>query len=130
MMIIFKSSKDFGFSSFILFDFNFIFKYLHSTAACFDLYNYLSFKINDKPSPKFDLKIKKALHIHGRKPNLNIHKNHLALTLLLKLASYICSFLSLFFVFLFHLLFSLSLKLIIGIFFYHTVLLHHYFISL
>ena len=30
---------------------------------------------------KFDLKIKEALHINWRKPNLNAQKNHLALTL-------------------------------------------------
>ena len=30
---------------------------------------------------KFDLKIKKALHINCRKPNLNAQQNHLALTL-------------------------------------------------
>ena len=30
---------------------------------------------------KFDLKIKEALHINWRKPNLNAQQNHLALTL-------------------------------------------------
>ena len=48
-----------------------IFKHLHSIAACFDSYNSLSYKIIDKASSKFDLKIKKALHINWRKPNLN-----------------------------------------------------------
>ena len=36
------------------------FKHLHSTTACFDSYNSLSFKIIDKPNSKFDLKIKEA----------------------------------------------------------------------
>ena len=48
-----------------------IFKYLHSTATCFDSYNSLCFKITDKANSKFDLKIKEALHINWRKPNLN-----------------------------------------------------------
>ena len=34
-----------------------IFKHLHSTATCFDPYNYLSFKITDKTNSKFDLKL-------------------------------------------------------------------------
>ena len=55
-----------------------IFKHLHSTATCFDSYNSLCFKIIDKANSKLDLKIKEALHINWRKPNL---KNHLALTL-------------------------------------------------
>ena len=50
-----------------------IFKHLHS----------LSFKIIDKASSKLDLKIKEALRINLRKPNLNTQQNHLALTLLL-----------------------------------------------
>ena len=50
-----------------------IFKHLHS----------LSFKIIDKASSKLDLKIKEALRINWRKPNLNTQQNHLALTLLL-----------------------------------------------
>ena len=36
------------------------FKHLHSTTACFDLYNSLSFIIIDKANSKFDLKIKEA----------------------------------------------------------------------
>ena len=77
-----------------------IFKHLHSTATCFNSYNSLCFKTIDKTNSKFDLKIKEAFHINWRKPNLNAH----------------CSFLSLFvfllllFAFLFHLLFSLSLR--------------------
>ena len=62
-----------------------IFKYLHSTATCFDSYNSLCFKIIDKANSKFDLKIKEALHINWRKPNLNAKQNHLALTLSLYL---------------------------------------------
>ena len=48
---------------------------------CFDSYNSLCFKIIDKANSKFDLKIKEALHINWRKPNLNAQQNHLALTL-------------------------------------------------
>ena len=48
-----------------------IFKHLHSTATCYDSYNYLCFKIIDKGNSKFDLKFKEALHINWRKPNLN-----------------------------------------------------------
>ena len=58
-----------------------IFKHLHSSETCFDSYNSLCFKIIDKTNSKFDLKIKEALHINWRKPNLNAHQNHLALTL-------------------------------------------------
>ena len=39
------------------------------------------FKIIDKANSKFDLKVKEALHINWRKPNLNAQQNHLALTL-------------------------------------------------
>ena len=45
-----------------------IFKHLHSTTTCFESYNSLCFKIIDKINSKFDLKIKKALHINWRKP--------------------------------------------------------------
>ena len=58
-----------------------IFKHLHSTATCFDSYNSLCFKIIGKANSKFDFKIKEALHINWRKPNLNAQQNHLALTL-------------------------------------------------
>ena len=37
-----------------------IFKYLPSTAVCFDSYNSRSFKIIDKANSKFNLKIKQA----------------------------------------------------------------------
>ena len=55
-----------------------IFKHIHSTATCFDSYNFLSFKIIDKANSKFDLKIKKALHINWSKPNLNAQQNGLS----------------------------------------------------
>ena len=56
-------------------------KHLHSTAAYYDLYNSLCFKIIEKGNSKFDLKIKEALHINRGKPNWNAQQNHLALTL-------------------------------------------------
>ena len=56
-------------------------KHLHFTTTCFESYNSLSFKIFDKANSKFDLKIKEALHINCRKPNLNTQQNHLGLTL-------------------------------------------------
>ena len=43
--------------------------------------NSLSFKIIDKANSKFDWKVKEALHINWRKPNLNAQQNHLALTI-------------------------------------------------
>ena len=58
-----------------------IFKHLHSIATCFDSYSSLCFKVIDKANSKFDLKIKEALHINWRKPNLNAQQNYLALTL-------------------------------------------------
>ena len=58
-----------------------IFKYLHSTATCFDSHNSLCFKIIDKANFKFHLKIKEALHINWRKPNLNAQEHDLALIL-------------------------------------------------
>ena len=57
------------------------FKGLHSTTKCFDSYNSVCFKIIDKANSKFDLKIKEALHINWRKPDLNPQQNHLAPTL-------------------------------------------------
>ena len=53
-----------------------IFKHLHSSETCFDLYNFFCFKIIDKANPKFDLKVKEDLHINWRKPNLNTQQNH------------------------------------------------------
>ena len=46
--------------------------------TCFDLYNSPCFKITLNST----VKIKDALHINWRKPNLNVQQNHLALTLL------------------------------------------------
>ena len=40
-------------------------------------------QIIDKANSKFDLKIKEALHINWRKPNINAQENHLGLNLLL-----------------------------------------------
>ena len=57
--------------------------HLHFTATCFESYNYLRFKTIDKANSKFDLKIKEALHINCRTPNLNAQHDHLAHTLLL-----------------------------------------------
>ena len=37
--------------------------------------------MNLTTNSKFNLKIKQALHINWRKPNLNPYQNHLALTL-------------------------------------------------
>ena len=48
-----------------------VFKHLHSTETCFDLYNSLSFKVIDKANSKSDLEIKEALPINWRKPALN-----------------------------------------------------------
>ena len=42
---------------------------------------FLCLKIIDKTNSKFDLKIKEALHINWRKPNLNAQQYHLALPL-------------------------------------------------
>ena len=58
-----------------------MFKHLHSTITCFDSYKSLGFNIIDKANSKFELKIKEALHINWRKPNLNSQQNHLGLTL-------------------------------------------------
>ena len=58
-----------------------IFKHLYSSETCFDSYNSLCFKMIDPANSKFDIKIKEALHISWRKPNLNAQQNHLALTL-------------------------------------------------
>ena len=60
---------------------SYIFKYLHSTATSFDSYHSLCFKIIDKAYSKFNLKIKEALDVTWRKPNLSAQQNHLALTL-------------------------------------------------
>ena len=57
------------------------FKHRHSTTACVESYNSLSFKMIDKTSFKFHLKINEALHINWIKSNLNAQQNHLAPTL-------------------------------------------------
>ena len=107
---------------------SYIFKHLRPTATCFDSYNSLCFKIIDKANSKIDLKIKETLHINWRKPNLNVQQNHLALTLFTTATVPCYSFLSLLFLrFLFHLLLSLSVTLIIDIFYclnYILLLLH------
>ena len=106
-------------------------KHLHSNATCFGLYNSLAFKIIDKA--KFDLKIKETLHINWRNPSLNAKQNHLDLTLSPQLPSLlffsvsVFFFFFFFFAFLFHLLFRLSMTLIIDIFYclnYASLLLH------
>ena len=56
-----------------------ILKHLDSSTTCFDSYNSLCCKIIDEANSKF--KIKEALHINWRKPNLNAQQNHLALIL-------------------------------------------------
>ena len=91
-----------------------IVKHLHSTGTCFGSYNCLCFKIIDKVNSKLDLKIKEALHINWRKPNLNAQKNHLARTHTFTIASaplapFCLCFSFVVFAILFHLLFSLSL---------------------
>ena len=81
-----------------------IFKHLHSTTTCFDLYT-LSFQIIDKADSKLDLKTREALHVSWEKSNLNAQQNHLAVTLCVT-----PFFLSVFF------FFSLSFSSIIFIF--------------
>ena len=111
-----------------------IFKLLHSTATCFDSYNSLCFKIIDKANSIFDLKIKEALHINWRKPNLNAQQNHFLSPFHYSFCSP-CSFLSSFFFVAFcislsSIVFIIS-KLIIGIFYFLncTLLLLHVFIT-
>ena len=98
---------------------SYIFKHLHSTATYFDSYNSLSFEIIYKVNSKFDLKIKEALIIDWTKRNLkraakpfSSHTFTIVSTTPLFLSVFV------FFSFLFHVMFSLSLKLIISIFYY------------
>ena len=75
-------------------------------------------------------KIKEALHINWRKPNLNAQQNYFALTLSLQLASPLWSFLCLFlfpfsFIYYFHYLWHLSSASFIVL-----TKLNYYFISL
>ena len=58
-----------------------ILKHLHHIATCFDSYISVCFKIIDKGNSRFDLKIKEALHINWKKPNLNEQQNNLDPTL-------------------------------------------------
>ena len=100
---------------------------MHSTIICFNSYNYPYFKTIHNANSKFDLKIKEAFYTDWRKPNLNAQQNDLALTHSLKLPSSLCCFLYLSFAFIFYVSFSLSLTLIIGIFYclnYPLLLLH------
>ena len=77
---------------------------------------------------KFDLRIKEALHINWRKPNLYAQQNDLSLTFHYSFRPPCSAFFVVFvFAFLLHLLFLLSLALIIGIFYclnYNLLLLH------
>ena len=111
-------------------DKSYISKHPHSTATCFDKYNSLSYKIIDKATFKFDLKIEEALHINWKKPNLNAQQNHLAFTLSLWLLSPL--FFSVFvffmrfsFIFYFHYLWHKLLES-----FTVLITLRYYFISL
>ena len=93
-----------------------IFRHLHSIATCFVSYSSLSFTIIDEANSKFDLKIKEALHINWRKPNVqqkSFSSHPFIITsapfffsiFVLCVCVYVCVC-----VFLFHLLCSLSLR--------------------
>ena len=58
-----------------------IFKYVRFNATCFDSYNSFCFKMIDQAKSKLDLKIKEALHINWRNPNLNAQENQLSFIL-------------------------------------------------
>ena len=73
--LIFKSNLELALS--IILKQRELYKSKHVSEEC----RSLCFKIIDKANSKFDLKIKEALHISWRKPNLNAQQNHLALTL-------------------------------------------------
>ena len=106
-----------------------IFKHLHSTATCLHSYSSLSFKIIVKGNSNFELKIKEALRINWKKLKLTLSTksfiSHLfAIDSVTLVLFYFCLFVL---AFLFHLLFLLSLTLIIGIFYclnYTSLLLH------
>ena len=108
--------------------FSHIFKHLHSTTTCFDSYSSLSFKVINKGNSKLDLKIKEALQINWRKPNLNAQQKSFISHPFAIASVPVVLFLSFFFFeFLFYLLFSLPLTLIIGVFYclnYTSPLLH------
>ena len=113
-----------------------IFKHLHSTATYFDSYHLPCFKIIDKANSKFNLKIKEALRIYWRKPNLNGQQDHLALTLSLQLLfhlllfAFVCFSFVAFCISLSSIVFIISM-LIIGILYglNYTLLLLHLFIT-
>ena len=97
-----------------------IFKHLNFTTTCFESY----FKIIDKANSKCDLKIKEALHINWRKPKCSTKSciSHPFAMASVPLVLYFFVF-----AFLFHVLFLLSLTLIIDIFYflnYTSLLLH------
>ena len=104
--------------------------------TCIDSYNSLCFKIIDKANSKFDLKIKEALHINWRKPNLNAQQNYLALALSLELlfplilSAFVCFSFVVFYISLSSTVFIIS-TLIIGTFYClnYTLLLLHLFIT-
>ena len=58
-----------------------IFRPLNSSETCFVSYNSLCLKKIDKANSNFELKIKEALHITRRTPNLSVQQSYLALTL-------------------------------------------------
>ena len=111
-------------------------KHLRSSETCFDSYNSLCFKIIDKANSKFELKIKEALHINWRKPNLSAQQNHLALSLSLQLmfplhlSAFVCFSLVAFCISLSSIVFIVS-TLIVGTFYClnYTLLLFHLFIK-
>ena len=105
-----------------------IFKHLHSNATCFDSYNFLCFKINDKAGSKFDLKVKEALHINWRKPFCYSFCSPCSF-----LSFFVCLlffFAVVFWIFLLSIVFIIS-TLIIGIFYClnYLLLLLHLFIT-
>ena len=97
-----------------------------TSLICFNSYNTLFLKIDDKANSKSDLKIKETLHINWRKfkctaKSLSSHTFHKACVSPLFLSVFV------FTAFLFHLLFSLSLALMISIFYFlncTSLLLH------
>ena len=104
------------------------FKYLHSTAACFDSHNSLSLKIIDKADSRFDLEIKELLHINWTNPNLNTQQNHLDFHFSLRLSfasSCFCFLLSLSFII--FIISDISYRHLLLSF---TAIFRYYFISL
>ena len=106
-----------------------IFKHLHSTKTCFDSYNCLCFKIINKANSKFYLNIREALHINFGETKFECTAKSFLSTFHYVIIAYVppCSLLFLLFffwfflfcffpAFLFHLLFSLCMTLIISIF--------------